>query len=181
MVQEAGIGNEISFRQGLAELEDLATGDTRFVHLGLPGGDMVKKMMNRDMRKTDPFAQIHRVYWSASQSAIRGAVEGVRTALADLISELVRTLPPDQQVPSKEQADQAVQFTVTGEQANVTFTSSQASGGSASLATTTTAATPGAEESWWKRWRNRGIVVGLIGMAGATAGVLNYLDVTPWS
>lgn len=178
-VQDAGVGNEVPLRQGLAEIEALAEGDAMFVHLSLPGGETIKKAMNHELRKTDPYAQVHRVYWSASRAVFRGVVEGVRTALADLISELVRILPPNQAVPSKEQADQAVHFTVTGESASIHFNNSQATGGSTSTATLSSA--PPENETWWRRWRKRGIVVGLIGMAGATAGVLNWLQFYPFS
>jgi hypothetical protein len=94
------------------------------------------------------------------------------------VSELLRTLPPDQQKPTKEQADQAVNFTVTGESARVTFTNSQASGGS--ISTANTAPSPEHEASWWKRWRKRGIVVGIFTIAGAAVTVATWAGYTPW-
>jgi len=180
VVREAGINNKVLFYQGLAELEALATRDDQFIHLSLPRGDMIKKIMNHELCKREPYAQYHRVYYAASRAAIHGVVEGVRTALADLVSELVRTLPSDQQLPSKEQADQAVHFTVTGEHSQVSVTNSRASGSSTSTATTTVERTE-KDESWWKRWRKRGIIIGIFSMCGATAGVLNYLQIAPWS
>jgi hypothetical protein len=69
---------------------------------------------------------------------------------------------------------------VTGEHSQVSVTNSQASGSSTSTATTTVERTE-TDESWWKRWRKRGIIIGIFSMCGATAGVLNYLQIAPWS
>lgn len=176
VVREAGIGNEIHLRQGLPELEAIADGEGSAQHLSLPQGDTIKKMMNTEM--ADEFAQIHRVYYSVQRTTFRGVVEAVRTALADLVSELLRMLPPDQQMPTKEQADQAVNFTVTGDSANVTFTNSQASGAGTSTAR---AGEPTDDRSWWQRWKKRGIVVGLFTIAGAGVTVATWVGYTPWS
>lgn len=177
VVQEAGIGNEVSLPHGLAELEALAESDDGpAANLSLPGGDMIKRMMNRDIG--EPFAQIHRVYYCVMRTSFRGVIEAVRTTLADLIGEMLRVLPDDQMTPSKELADQAVNFMNTGERATIVLNTSQASHGSTSTASSSP---PAAEESWWKQWRKRGIVIGIFSMCGATAGVLNYLQIAPWN
>jgi hypothetical protein len=95
-----------------------------------------------------------RVYYSVMRTSFHGVIEAVRTALSDLVN--------------------------TGERATIVFTSSQANSGGTSTASSSPPAAA-AEESWWKRWRKRGIVIGIFSMSGATAGVLNYLQIAPWS
>lgn len=37
------------------------------------------------------------------------------------------------------------------------------------------------EESWWTRWRKRGLLIGLATVVSAVAGVATWLGWTPWS
>jgi hypothetical protein len=178
-VREEGVGNEVRLTNGLAELEAFATGiDGPSVNIALPGGDLIAKIMVRDLN--DPFVDIHRVYHCVMRTAIHGVVEAVRTALADIIGEMLRVLPKDDLEPPRELADQAVHFMSTGERSTIVFNTSQASTGSTSTATLSRPE-PAKDESWWKRWRNRGIAVGIATILGATATVLSWLEIAPWS
>ena len=49
-----------------------------------------------------------------SNASIRGVLVRVRTALAELVAELITLTPQDQEVPDKLAADQAIQFVITG-------------------------------------------------------------------
>jgi len=66
------------------------------------------------------------VYWSVSNAAIRGLLVRVRTALAELVAELITLMPEEQEVPDKRIADQAVQFVVTEDRSVVNYTVQQA-------------------------------------------------------
>lgn len=178
-VQERGIDNEVRLNNSLAELEAFATGaDGAAVNIALPSGDMIAKFMTQKIG--DPFVEVTRVYYCVMRPAFHGVVEAVRTALADIIGEMLRVLPQDDIEPPKELADQAVHFMNTGERATIVINTSQASGGSTSTATMTRTE-PKPNESWWKRWRNRGIAVGIATILGATATVLTWLQIAPWS
>jgi hypothetical protein len=176
VARESGIGNELPLPQGVGELEALARSDSdqRSIRISLPSSSLLVKLMNAN---AEPWNQVHEVYWKVQRETLQGVVDRVRTAAAELVGELLHTMSSDQGTPSKEQADQAVHFAITGDRAKVTFNNAQASAGS----TITAAATEPEKESWFKRWRKRGIIASLIAAAGATAGVLNYLNYMPWS
>lgn len=178
-VREEGVGNEVPLRNSLAELEGFANGqDGPSVNIALPGGDIIAKAMTR--AQEDPFINIDRVYYCVMRPAFHGVVEAVRTALADLIGEIIRVLPEEDMAPPKELADQAVNFLNTGERSTFVINTSQATGGSTSTATMTRPE-PKPDGSWWTRWRRRGIAVGVATMIGATATVLSWLQIAPWS
>jgi hypothetical protein len=53
----------------------------------------------------------------------------VRTALADLVAELVALTPRDQEVPDKQAADQVVQFVITGDRSVINYSPQHAAVG----------------------------------------------------
>ena len=64
-----------------------------------------------------------------SNAAIRGVLVRVRTALAELVAELIALTPQDQEVPDKPAADQAVQFVVTGDRPVINYSLQHAADG----------------------------------------------------
>jgi hypothetical protein len=46
-----------------------------------------------------PRSRVAEVYWSVSNASIRGLLVRVRTALAELVAELLTLTPQDQEVP----------------------------------------------------------------------------------
>lgn len=81
-----------------------------------------------------PNSRVVEVYWSVSNVSIRGLLVRVRTALAELVAELITLTPQDQEVPGKLAADQAVQFVVTGERPVVHYTVQQVADGGTNVA-----------------------------------------------
>ncbi len=59
-------------------------------------------------------------------------LDQIRTATTKLVAELRRTMPADQDVPTREQADRAVVFIITGERAQFHYNVATASGDGAS-------------------------------------------------
>jgi len=58
-----------------------------------------------------------------SNASILGLLVRIRTALAELVAELITLTPQDQEVPDKLAADQAVQFVITGDRATIHYSS----------------------------------------------------------
>lgn len=52
-----------------------------------------------------PNSRVAEVYWPVSNASIRGLLVRVRTALADLVAELITLTPQDQEVPDRRAAD----------------------------------------------------------------------------
>jgi len=73
-----------------------------------------------------PNSRVAEVYWSVSSASIRGILVRVRTALAELVAELIALTPQDQEVPGRAAADQAVQFVITGDRATIHYGNSHA-------------------------------------------------------
>jgi hypothetical protein len=69
------------------------------------------------------------VYWSVSNASIRGLLVRVRTALAELVAELIMLTPQDQEVPDKLAADQATQFVITGDRPTINYSPQHAGDG----------------------------------------------------
>jgi hypothetical protein len=175
MAQEAGLDESVRLTVSVAQLEDMARQDGDSIKLMLPGGSILMNVMSASM---DEFEQITALYWNVSKTSIRGVVDQVRTALAELIAELVATAPDERMTPPKEAADQAVRMIVTGRRNTVNLVNAQASeGGTNTITPAPTAAPP---ESFFARWRKRGIVVGIATVAAAVFGLLQWMQWMPW-
>jgi hypothetical protein len=84
-------------------------------------------------------------------------------------------------LPTKQAADAAVHFVITGNRNAVTVVGSQtASGGDAKIEVSNGSAPAPNPERWWTRWRKRGLVIGLSTFIAAVAGVFQWLEWTPW-
>lgn len=170
------ITEEVRLYDGIGDLEQLAESVEDYLKFALPGSGDLIKYMNAQMN--DPYRAITRLYWVVSRSAIRGVVEQVRTSLAELVGELRALMPDDVKDPSKDAADQAVMFVVSGKRNRVTVVSSQSSSGVESRAEAR-----GAEpesETWWQRWRKRGLIIGAATVISGVAAVATWLDWIPW-
>jgi hypothetical protein len=97
VVQEWGIGNEFSLRQGLGELEALARSGDDSVRFGSRSSSLIVKMMNRRLSE---FETVFNVYWKVTPQTIQGVVEQARTSVAKLVGELLAMLPSDGDTPS---------------------------------------------------------------------------------
>ena len=64
-----------------------------------------------------------------SNASIRGILVRVRTALAELVAELVTLTPQDQEVPDKLAADQVIQFVITGDRPTIHYSPQHAADG----------------------------------------------------
>jgi AbiTii len=104
---------EAILSQGIGELEGMVSQGAQ-EHTLIPSwaGFIADTMNQRNMAVNGRVAE---VYLSVPNAAIQGVLVRIRTALAELIAELITLTPEDQEVPDKAAADGAVQFVVTGE------------------------------------------------------------------
>lgn len=173
IAQEQGIDEQVRLYGSIGELEDIARGRKEYVDLALPGAALLVKLMNHE--RADQPNRVASVYWRVSTIAFRGVVEQLRNTLVELVAELVATTP-DEQMPTSDAADQAVNVVLHGGKRNhVTVVNAQSGTGPA------TAGPPAApEDSAWIRWRKRGIFVGLSTIAAAVLAAVTWLDWQPW-
>ena len=156
----------LPIRVGVGELEAWVQ-NGKPILISLPRADHIGDFFDRS--SGNPFQKIHRIYWSVSPAVIIGILDQVKTALAELIGELIAGTSDSQDVPTPEQAAQAVSVAISGSKgARVTVTTQQ-SGGSSSVA----ASPQDSEPTWWTRGRKIGaVVVGFFTIIGAIAAVL---------
>jgi hypothetical protein len=89
-----------------------------------------------------PNNRVATVYWAVSNESIRGILVRVRTALAELVAELIVLTPQDQKVPDKLAADQATQFVITGDRPTINYSSQHATAGGTNVTVGTAASGP---------------------------------------
>lgn len=172
-VQE-NISEEMHLRQGVRELEALAnSADGSGIHFSLPMGADIARLM--DAQSENRWQHINALYWSIMPAVIHGVLDNVRTALAELVSELIGTMPNNQQMPTPEQAHQAVGVAVYGKKSQVTVTTSQASGEATSTITSQESSLP-EESGFWTRGRKIGAaIVGLAAIVTAIFTVMLFI------
>lgn len=103
--------------EGIGELEALASQVTPETRLIPSWASFIADTLNQ--YNMAPNSRVAEVYWSVSNASIRGLLVRVRTALAELVAELIMLTPRDQEVPDKIAADQAIQFVITGDRPTV--------------------------------------------------------------
>ncbi len=123
---------------GVGRLEAMASEDTDEQCLvpewaGFIAGVLNDHHMGLNSRVAD-------VYWSVPRSAIQGVLVRIRTALAELVAELVALTPEDQEVPDKQLADQVIQFVTTGDRSVINYIVQHAAGDAANVAVASGAA-----------------------------------------
>jgi hypothetical protein len=129
--ERGGLENAI-LGQGIGELEAMAGQSTEEHGLIPPWSSLIADTLNR--HNMAPHSRVAEVYWSVSNASIRGLLIRVRTALADLVAELITLTSRDQEVPDKLAADQAVQFVITGDRPTVYYSSQHAADGGTNVA-----------------------------------------------
>jgi AbiTii len=115
------------FAQGVGELEALA-GQGECQHDIIPSwASFIANTLSRSHMA--PNSRVAEVYWTVPNASILGILVRIRTALADLVAELIALTPRDQEVPDKQAADQVVQFVITGDRSVINYSPQQAAGG----------------------------------------------------
>jgi AbiTii len=112
--------------QGIGMLEGLASQGTDMHRIGPPWSSVMIDTLNQFYMP--PNSRVREVYWSVPNASILGILVRVRTALADLVAELIVLTPQDQAVPDKQAADQVVQFVITGDRAVINYSPQHATG-----------------------------------------------------
>jgi hypothetical protein len=161
------IQDEVELRDGTGTIEGFL--DLAEIKLSPPRASDLVLYMNHESGIPDQ--HIESLYWQVSHAAICGVLDQIRTSLTQLVAELRANMTTNEDFPSTEAADQAVQVVVTGKRSKVTVATAQASGsGTASVSKNE----PSQEESeFWTRSRRIGaFLVGLATIAGAIAAVL---------
>jgi hypothetical protein len=171
------ISEDAPFPHALAQLEDLSRRRDEAVNLSVPGGQELIVLWNHETPNG-----VTRLYWQVSRSAVVGVVAGVRIALTELVAEMLDAAPSGHQPLSREAADNAVHLVVTGDRNTVTVVGSQtAATGPATITVTGSTEQPRADEdTWWQRWRKRGLIVSLAIVVAAVATVLQLYGWVPW-
>lgn len=123
---------EAILSQGVGELEGMA-GEGKHEHALLPpwAGFIAETMNQRNMPAGSRVAE---VYLSVPNVAIQGVLVRIRTALTEMVAELITLTPGDQDVPDKAAADQAVRFVITGKRPVINYTVQHAAGGGTNVA-----------------------------------------------
>jgi hypothetical protein len=130
---ELGIDLEMAtLGSSLGELEASASKDEPSHWFLPPWSDTIIDSLNKHNMASDSRVEV--VYWPVSNASLRGVLVGVRTALAELIAELVALTPDTQETPDKVAADQAVQFVITGNRPTIHVTAQQALDGGTNVA-----------------------------------------------
>lgn len=164
------IAEQVELRDGVGPVEMLAAdaekrGDSS-IRLSLPMGADLARYMNS--QSGDQTQQIVSIYWDVSIATIRGVVDQVRTTVAELVGELRAGMGGQDQVPSAEITDQAVNVAVYGHKARVTVTAAQSGTQGASTAGDQRDALH--DEPFWNRSRKAGAVI--VGVATVVAAIV---------
>ncbi|MFF5079229.1 hypothetical protein ACFY36_19395 [Actinoplanes sp. NPDC000266] len=128
-LQEREIDPEIAILGGgIGELEAMASQDKSEYLLMPSWADPIAGVLSRYSVEQGS-TRVEAVFWPLSDVALRGLLVKVRTALAELVAELIALTPEAQDVPDKAAADQAVHLVVTGHRPTIHVTSQHAPGG----------------------------------------------------
>ncbi len=165
------VGEEVPLGQGIGEIEALLE-QARLrggnVHMSLPMGAAITQYMNAEHADAGIRGQhIGALYWSLSESAIRGVLERVRTTLAELVAEMRAAMPDADETPTADVADQAVHVAVHGSRPRVVVNNAQATRGGSHDVRVGVAA----DSAAWSWWRIGGGVVGVATIIGTVAAV----------
>jgi hypothetical protein len=139
--RETGGLEDAILPHGIGALEAMADQGTKEHRLIPPWSSLIADTLNQHYMA--PGSHAAEVYWSVPNAAIRGILVRIRTALSDLVAELIMLTPEDQEVPDKLAADQAFQFVITGDRTTIYYGPQQATDGGMNVAVGAGAA-PGA-------------------------------------
>jgi hypothetical protein len=190
---------EAILSHGIGQLEAMASEGTQEHQLIPPWATFIKDTLND--RGMVPGGRVADVFLSVPNVAVQGVLVRIRTALADLVAELITLTPTGQEVPDKLAADQVIHFVVTGDRNVITFSPQHAAGGGTNVTATGSApvAVTGSQtvhagrdaiaagrdstvssadsgepvkESWWASLRKRGVVTTISIIVSAIAAVV---------
>jgi hypothetical protein len=158
------ITERLELRHGVGDIEVMSQ-QPEVVMLQPHGASDLARLMNAENQS--PYHHIERIYWAVAPMALRGVLDQIRTALAQLVAEMRANTSVGEPTPSAEAANAALHVLVTGERQTVNITHAHASGhGTATVTPTTEPKRP-------SRWRRIGAtVVGLFTIVGAIAGII---------
>lgn len=159
----------LPLRQGVRELEAMAEGGQE-MRFGVPGADVLGSYLDQRSDQAD-LQTTYAIYWVVSPVTFAGVVDQIRTALSELVGELVAADPDTETDPTPSQIDQAVAVAIYGDKARVHV--SQAGAAGPNTAATSSLVDPEEGPSWWTKGRRIGaVVVGLATIVAAVAAVL---------
>jgi len=114
--EEIDLDNAI-LGQGIGELEDMDS-QGKEAYTVIPNwAPLIAEMLNRDRIAQN--SRVADVYFSVSHASIHSILVRIRTALVELVAELITLTPQDQEVPDKQATDQAVQFVINGDRTTI--------------------------------------------------------------
>jgi hypothetical protein len=126
---------------GIGELEALTkSGDKQ--HRLSPGWSSLLVEMLNEHYVDAATSHVAAAYWEVSNASFEGLLVRVRTALAELVAELIALTPQDQEVPDKLAADQATQLVVTGDRPTINYAPQHATSGGTNVTVGTPASGP---------------------------------------
>lgn len=121
LARRAGVREIVELHQGIGELEELAQTAEGSVRFSIPAASLLVAEINRyaDVSRREVLT----VYYSVTTAAIRGIVERVKAALAELIGEILIESPTEDEGRLKDIVDHAVTYIITGDRASVSISS----------------------------------------------------------
>jgi hypothetical protein len=131
---------EAILSHGIGQLEAMASEGTQEHQLIPPWSTFIADTMNE--RNMVSNGRVADVFLSVPNVAIQGVLVRIRTALAEMVAELVALTPPGQDVPNKEAADQVAQFVVTGDRSVINYTVQHAADGGTNVTVNSEAGGP---------------------------------------
>lgn len=170
---------EVPFDTSVGDLEATVTrkGDDPVRLSPTWAGHMVQLLNHAN---SAPNSRVDTLYWELPLSSIEGVLVRIRTALAELVAELVSMTPEGHEVPDKGVADAAISLVIKGGRNTVTVGAQHAGDGGANTITVGARTDEPKTESWFARWRKRGIAVGVATILSLGVAVATWLDWTPW-
>jgi hypothetical protein len=132
-IREMARTDELSMDSGVGELEALvaaaATDPSKEPFQISPyWGDALADLITK--HQNDYNTRAESVFFKVSAAAIKGLLVQVRTALAELVADLVALTPEGDDVPTQADSDRVMQFIITGERATVNYTNQNSTSGS---------------------------------------------------
>lgn len=121
------MGDELPLTFGAAKIEALARQaeeSGKPVQMGPAAGAELALIMTSEVGRY----RVERVYWAVGAGVLRGAVESIRTVLAELVTEIRSSAPAEDATPTEEAIGQAVQLAVYGKRNRVTVAAAGAGG-----------------------------------------------------
>jgi hypothetical protein len=173
-----GIQWDVPLAESVGDLEAMAKRDVAVLQMSPAWSPPILVSINAAI--ADGVTHAAGLYWDVPRSGIEGVLVRIRTALAELVAELISLTPEGQELPDKAATDQVAQFVVSGDRNVITYSPQTAGDGAANTMTVAAPKDEPKKESWWKRWRSRGIVVGVSTFVAAVVGIFAWLNWTPW-